>query len=140
MNVLVMDLLGDSLHTLFINHKTLKKQPFSLKTVLMVADQVLQRLEFVHGMRVIHRDIKPGNLTIGYGKTQHKVFLIDFGLAKKYKSQNGKHISLKNKKELVGTARYCSMRTSEGVEPSRRDDIETLFNVMVYFLKGELPW
>lgn len=140
-NILVMDLLGYSLHHLFYLVKKYKKQTtFSLKTVLMIADQTLQRLEFIHSMRLIHRDIKPGNIMVGKKPHKHRLFLIDFGLAKKYKSENGTHLPFKVGKSMVGTARYCSLNTSLGHESSRKDDLETLFFCFMFFLKGKLPW
>ena len=91
-NIMVMDLLGPSLENLFA--KCGRK--FSLKTVLMIAEQTLQRLEFIHSKRIIHRDIKPDNFTIGLDKNSHRVFLIDFGLAKKFMNSAGRHIQYKD--------------------------------------------
>lgn len=107
-----MDLLGKSLETLF----NLCGKKFSLKTVLMVADQMIKRVEFVHSKRIIHRDIKPDNFTIGTDKNRHRIFIIDFGLAKKYMSHTGEHIRYREGKSLTGTARYASISTHLGIE------------------------
>ena len=135
-SIMIMDLLGSSLEDLL----TKGSKKFSVKTVLMLADQMIKRVEYIHSRRIIHRDIKPDNFTIGHGKNSHRVFIIDFGLAKKYMSSTGEHIKYREGKGLTGTARYASINTHLGIEQARRDDLESLGYVFVYFLKGSLPW
>ena len=137
-NILVMEMLGPSLEKLF--NKYNKK--FSLLTVVMIVEQILYRLEFIHSKNLIHRDMKPDNFLIGKKENNKStIYAIDFGLSKKYKaSKTGLHIPYRDGKYLTGTARYASINTHLGVEQSRRDDIEALGYMMVYLMKGSLPW
>ena len=136
-NILVMEMLGNSIENIF--NKYQKK--FSLLTCLMITDQIVQRIEFMHSKNLLHRDIKPANFLIGRGNKRNIIFAIDFGLSKKYKdSKTGLHIPYRDGKDLTGTARYASINTHLGMEQSRRDDIEAIGYMMVYLMKGSLPW
>uniref|UniRef100_A0A8C2SJK6 non-specific serine/threonine protein kinase n=1 Tax=Capra hircus TaxID=9925 RepID=A0A8C2SJK6_CAPHI len=118
-NVMVMELLGPSLEDLF----NFCSRKFSLKTVLLLADQMISRIEYIHSKNFIHRDVKPDNFLMGLGKKGNLVYIIDFGLAKKYRdARTHQHIPYRENKNLTGTARYASINTHLGrrAKPSRR--------------------
>ncbi|KAG5466683.1 hypothetical protein LSCM1_00853 [Leishmania martiniquensis] len=136
-NVMAMELMGLSLEDL---HEQCGGR-FSLKTTLMLADQILWLIELVHSRGILHRDIKPDNFIMGRGKKEHHVYIIDFGLAKSYRDpRTHAHIPYKEGKSLTGTARYCSINTHLGVEQGRRDDMEGIGYLLIYLLRGSLPW
>ncbi|KAH8298308.1 hypothetical protein KR018_001947 [Drosophila ironensis] len=136
-NAMVIDLLGSSLEELF----NFCKRKFSLKTVLILVDQLLMRLECVHEHGFIHRDMKPDNFLMGTGSNSNKLYLIDFGLSKRYMDNaSGQHILFRKDRNLTGTVRYASINAQQGLEQSRRDDMESLGYCMMYFNLGKLPW
>ena len=136
-NVMVLDLLGPSLEELF----TKCGRRFSLKTTLKLADQMLERCEALHGRHLIHRDVKPANFTMGDAAASPLCYCIDFGLSKRFRNPHTlQHIPHRVGKSLTGTPRYASISNHLGIEQSRRDDLEAVGYVLVYFAKGRLPW
>ena len=132
-----MELLGNSLEDLFQKqHKQV-----SIKTTCMLGIQMIDRIEWVHNKLIVHRDIKPDNFVMGRGDSAHIVYLLDFGLSKKYWSSHlNSHLKFTINKKLTGTARYASINALRGCEQSRRDDLEAIGYVLLYFLRGSLPW
>lgn len=133
-NYIVIDLLGESLEKI----KNNCCGSFSINMVLFVGIQMIQRIQEIHLKGIIHRDIKPDNFLIN--KNTNKLYLIDFGLAKRYLDNNNNHIKLSMNKGLVGTINYISINVHNGIVPSRRDDLESVFYVLLYIILGELPW
>ena len=135
-NILVMQLLGLSLEDIFN-----KRQKFSVKTTAMLGYQMMNVLQFIHDKHIIHRDIKPDNYVMGLNDMNAVLYLLDFGLAKKYRSSKTlEQYPYIKKKKLTGTARYASIHALEEMEQSRRDDLESTGYVLMYFLRGNLPW
>jgi len=130
---LVMGLLGMSLE----DHMKSNRR-FDPKTTTLVAQQVLHRIEYLHSKGFVHRDIKPENFMLGIGDRAHHIHLIDFGLTKRY--FENKHIAMRTRLKLTGTARYASINSHHGYEQSRRDDLEAIGHMLLYFLRGALPW
>ena len=130
-NYLVTNLLEHSITSLVKEYGRL-----SVKTVLLLGTQMIERLEILHGHFLIHRDIKPDNFMINISDRTNKVFLIDFGFCKRY-NYEGNHIEFKMNKTLIGTPNYVSLNVHKGCEPSRRDDLESCLYVMIYMLFGK---
>ena len=135
-NILIQELLGKSIDKIFFE----KNRKFSMKDCCMIGIQILDRLEYIHSKYIIHRDIKADNFLIGL-KNKGIIYIIDFGLAKQYKSRKtGKHVKFVINKKWSGTSRFASANTLRGVEPSRRDDLESFCYLLLYLMKGSLPW
>lgn len=132
-NALVMELLGPSLDDMF--NKYNKK--FKLSTVFMLAHQLIYTLYNFHRSTFIHRDIKLNNFLFDISK--QSVYIMDFGLSKQFYSKQ-KHMNITNNRSLIGTARYASINMHLGIEPSRRDDLESLGYMLIHLAKGCLPW
>jgi len=136
-NIMVMERLGPSLDKLFKDHKI-----SSLSTTLMVAIQVIDRLEYVHARGILYRDIKPHNFVVGVGARSNHIYILDFGLAKRYLDKDGRHVHCSKKKRsgITGTVRYSGLFSHAGVDSSRRDDLEATGYMLLHFLRGDLPW
>ena len=135
-NVLVQTLLGNSINDIFFQYN----KKFSMKDCCMIGLQMLDRLEYIHSKYIIHRDIKPDNFLVGK-EDESLIYLIDFGLAKKYmSSRTGKHVKFSINKKWSGTSRFASANSLRGVVQSRRDDLESLCYILLFIMKGNLPW
>ena len=107
----------------------------------MIACQIIYTIQHIHEKNFIHRDIKPDNFVVGLNSKSKIVHVIDLGLAKKFiKTKTDMHIPQKFGKSLTGTARYASINAHNGEELSRRDDLEAIGYMLIFFMKGGLPW
>ena len=134
-NILMMELLGPSLENKFEDNQ----KKISLQCLFKLAFDMINLIEKFHRRGFIHRDIKPNNFLFNYSKPYNKLYIMDFGLSKPY-IINGDHIDIKFDRSLIGTARYCSLNIHWGIEPSRRDDLESICYILIYLFKGGLPW
>eukprot|EP01061_Rhynchopus_euleeides_P020944 TRINITY_DN34045_c0_g1_i1.p1 TRINITY_DN34045_c0_g1~~TRINITY_DN34045_c0_g1_i1.p1 ORF type:complete len:342 (+),score=134.18 TRINITY_DN34045_c0_g1_i1:283-1308(+) len=136
-NVLVFQLLGPSLDALL---KSSEAGSFSTNTTAWVGSQIMDCIQHVHNRGFLHRDIKPHNFVIGVRENRAKLYVIDFGLSKTYMTEDAQHIPFTTDLPFIGTARYVSINTHRGLEQGRRDDLESIAYILIYFLKGKLPW
>ena len=135
-DILIMPLLGKTLQEIYIS----KKGNFEIKDICLMAIQIIERIHWIHSNKIIHRDIKPDNFMIGI-KDPNIIYLIDFGLCKKYRSsQTGRHIKFGDVRKFTGNIRYGSVNSLKLKEQSRRDDLESIGYMLIYFMKGRLPW
>jgi serine/threonine protein kinase len=131
---LVTDLLVCSLFNLIKRKGSLK-----LNIILQLGIQIIKRIEVLHNKYLLHRDIKPDNFMLGFNK---QLYLIDFGLCKRY-DHAGQHIeeTCKPNRSIVGSVNFVSLNVHKGIEPSRRDDVESCIYIILYLLQsGQLPW
>ena len=135
-NILIEPFLGKSLYQLYEENN----RYFGTKDICLMGIQILDRLEWIHSKNIIHRDIKPDNFLIG-DKDPNTIYLIDFGLSSKYRSsKTGKHKKFGFTGKLTGTTKYSSANTIRGVEQSRKDDLISVAYMIIFFMKGNLPW
>lgn len=136
-NVIALELLGASLEDLL----TVCGRKIGLKSSIQLGEQMIRRVESVHEGHYLHRDIKPENFLMGLGKRAETLYIIDFGLSKRYRDQKThQHIPYKEGRSLTGTARYASINAHAGIEQGRRDDLESVLYVLIYLMRGNLPW
>ena len=136
-SIMIMELLGKSLETIL---KESNEKKFSLKTIALLGYEIVPIIKWIHDKNIIHRDIKPDNISIGYDDPC-EIYFLDFGLAKKYRSSKTLiHNPMNKHLKLTGTARYASINALSGCEQSRRDDCESFGYVLLYLYKGSLPW
>jgi casein kinase I family protein HRR25 len=130
---MAINLLGTSLQDL-IN----KTHRFSLTLTLKIGIRVLSILKTIHEKGLVHRDIKPDNFLFGINRV-NELYIIDFGFCKSYLEDNN-HVRIKSTHNMIGSMNYASIMSHKRYELSRRDDLESLGYMLIYFNKGFLPW
>jgi serine/threonine protein kinase len=126
---MVIDLLGES-----IGERVKRDGPVPLSVAIEYGKQMIYRVEWLHGKKMVHRDIKPDNFLFGVKQNANTIYLIDLGFCKLYEDENGKHIGERRNCSLIGTPNFMSMNVRNGIEPSRRDDIESIVYVMMFMV------
>lgn len=141
--LMVMELLGPSLDKYFIACN----KSFNTLTAAIMGDQMIRRIHYIHSKGFVHRDVKPNNFMLGkFSKSmdylnEKTLYVIDFGLSKEYLNfETGIHLPFKEGRRFIGTPRYASIGTHLGYTQSRRDDLESIAYIIIYFILGELPW
>ena len=132
---MVFDLLGNSLYDLKHQYKL-----FTIEQTQKCGNDVIKIIKYIHGMGYLHRDVKPENFLFGMGDNSKKMYAIDFGLSKRFLDDTNTHIPMKQHKKFTGTIRYLSTNVHAGCEPSRRDDLVSVGYMLMFLLKGSLPW
>ena len=116
---------------------------FKIKDIAMIAIQILERIKYIHSKNILCCDINPNNFSLGTGRQQNIIYMTNFNSAKKYRYKNTlEHIKYKitYNNNFIGNYIFASINTLRGVESGRRDDLESLGYMLIYFLKGSLPW
>ncbi|KAF9231243.1 kinase-like domain-containing protein [Melanogaster broomeanus] len=135
-HAMVMESLGPSLHNFFLQSSAL-----SLPYVAKIGAQLVTHLEYVHSRNFIHRDVKPHNILMGVGDSRDTFFLIDFGIAQKYRDPSSCiHIPMQENLSLVSTPAFTSLNSHHGLQLGHRDDIESLAYSLIFLHHGSLPW
>ncbi|VAH30135.1 unnamed protein product [Triticum turgidum subsp. durum] len=137
--ILVMDILGPSLWDVWNS----LGQAMSPHMAACIAVEAISILEKFHSKGFVHGDVKPENFLLGLpgSPEEKKLFLIDLGLASKWRDSSGQHVDYDQRPDIFrGTIRYASAHAHLGRTGSRRDDLESLAYTLIFLIKGRLPW
>ena len=134
---IVMTLLGENISEM---RRATADKRFSATTVALLSLQMIDAIEHMHHAGYIHRDIKPSNFCVGFGEAQPRCYIVDFGLARRWRLPSGEVRPPRESVDFRGTCRYASKHSHLGEELGRRDDLWSLLYMLLELLGGELPW
>jgi serine/threonine protein kinase len=135
-NFLVIDLLGNSLKNELVKNITKN----NLEIIINIGKKIITKLMILHENKIIHRDLKPDNILLNSNNLFEDIFLIDFSFCKKYINTNGEHIFKNKINKIIGSVNYISLNVHDLIEPSRRDDLESIIYILIYLYCGNLNW
>ncbi|CAB3404621.1 unnamed protein product [Caenorhabditis bovis] len=136
-NYIVMEMLGMNLGDI---RKSLASRKISKHSAIRIGIQVIDGLELLHSQGFLHRDLKPTNCCVGLGPDRKRIYLVDFGMSRRFRNEDGSHRESRRYCGFRGTTRYCSYRMHDRREQGPVDDLWCLYYTLAELIEGYLPW